>query len=181
MVLVESFPEPGKPRSPAFEILPRDVRDALAETRESSVDVAERPQVVGLAKEGVAVEGVVAVVLGHRGEGFDGPDHGPVRGFSVVRVACPRGRRAEQVIGQGGVEEAGVLPGRARIPAHDEAAQAGEDVADTLHILRPAQLLARATSNRSGRPGLAMASGPSTGRNFCLQASAAPAWSSNFA
>ena len=148
MVFVESFPEPGEPRSQAFEILSRDIRGAVAETREGPVNVADRPQVVGLAEEGVTVEGVVAIVFAHRGQGFDGLDHGPVRRFGIERVARPGGRRAEQVLGQGGVEEAGVLLRRIRIPAHDEAAQVGEDVADILHPLRPAQRLARVGEQR---------------------------------
>ena len=148
MDLVESIPEPGEPLAPALEVFPRIVRLAVRQARECPVNVAYRPQVVRFAEKGVAVEGVVTFMLGGRGQGFDGLDHDPVRGFGIERVARPRGRRAEQVFGQGGVEEAGVLPRRARIPAHDEAAQGGEDGSDALLIRRPTQLLARADEQR---------------------------------
>ena len=92
IVLVESLSEPGEPLTPAFKILPRAVRVAAVQAREEPLHVADRPQVVSLAEEGVAVEGVISVVFGHRGQGLYGLDHSPVHRSGIDRVAHLSGR-----------------------------------------------------------------------------------------
>ena len=92
IVLVESLSELGEPLTPAFKILPRAVRVAAVQAREQPLHVAERPQVVGLAEEGVAVEGVISVVFGHRGQGLYGLNHSPVHRAGIDCVAHLSGR-----------------------------------------------------------------------------------------
>ena len=110
---------------------------------------------VRFAEKGVTVESVVHLVVGRGGQGVDCRGEGPMCGLGVDREAGQGSLGAEEVLGQGGMKEAGVLVGRAGIAARDQAAEGGEDLKHPRVIRRSLQRRAGAHEQRQrqDRPG----------------------------
>ena len=184
IVLVESISEPGEPRPPTFEILPRDCAiRGRAGTRGAvpcrRAPTGGRPR-GGRRSGGGGRRGCVCP--SGPGSRWPGPWPGaPLRHRSCSPPRRPMGRAGTRPgWGGRGRRARSASPASRRTTRPRRRARTARTSSTSSGP--PSALLAW-TSSGSGRtgPGPATASGPSTGRNSVFQASAAPAWSSSFA
>ena len=182
MGLVESFAEPGEPRPPASRFslgmfatrLQRHARDRSmspsAHRWSASRRKAYRCRGSSRSCSPIGARASMAWTM--------------ARCAARRRACSPPGRPTGRArySARVGWKRPACSPGPASRRS-SEAAQAGEDGADALHILRPAQLLARAgeETERQDRARARDGQRAEDRAELLFQASAAPAWSSNFA
>jgi hypothetical protein len=149
VVGAERVLEAGAPVRPTGKVFGRDVRLPSAEHGNHLSSPAGGPQVLGLRRRRVAVQRIAWVVGLAGGKLVDAVGQGGVGG-RVVDACLGVGA---QILGEGGVEHAHVLLGRARGATDDQTAELGEHVADPSGLPGAAKPAACGTQQRQGQDG----------------------------